>query len=75
MADTTNVLKLSFLTDIDEKMEINIPRADTGMTYLTVAQLMNALINCGIIQSTKGKPVQAIGATLVATGVVDIELA
>lgn len=60
-------IRLAFNTNIGEKLEINIPRANLNITQSQISDAMNKIINSGIVVSSKGRPRERLGARLITT--------
>ena len=68
MQTKTCVLALSFMSHINQKITINIPRAKDDMTATEIRNGMDGIIANGIIMyASKGRPVSIFGAELIET--------
>jgi hypothetical protein len=62
-----NVYALSFVSNSNEQIRINIPRADKTLSPSFVEQCMNNVIATGIVLTTNGRPIKIGGAELITT--------
>ncbi|MCL2421020.1 MAG: DUF2922 domain-containing protein [Defluviitaleaceae bacterium] len=65
--ETRHDFRLHFLSNQNETMTLNIPRANAAATGPQVSAAMLAIINSGVVQSTRGEPFSKKAADLVAT--------
>ena len=63
--DIRNDFRLSFASDRNEIMTLNIPRANSTATGAQVAAAMAAIIDSGVVLSNRGEPRDIHGAELV----------
>lgn len=68
------VYQLTFLTDLNEDVKINIPRANGSIPTLTVMDYMDELVLTDAIMTSSGKPVGNVGATLIKTSIEDLNI-
>jgi len=59
--------KLTFYSNLGEKVRLNIPRADGTLTEARVRATMEDMITDGIILTTNGTPTGIHSAALVST--------
>ena len=62
-----NVFILGFISNTNQKFNINIPRADSSLTAGLVRQVMDDIISIGIVLTGRGQPQRADGANLITT--------
>jgi len=74
MGDIANVVQLKFLSDTNENIQINVPRADASLAYPGVMDLMDAVIATDTVLTKNGKPAVSKGAVLVRTETTPIDL-
>ena len=65
--DERNVFILGFITNTNQKLNINIPRADSSLTASLIRQVMEDIINIGIVVTGRGQPERVDGANLITT--------
>lgn len=65
----TYVLQLSFVTNTNEEIRINIPYADPTLTTTIARGYMENLIDAAIVVTTQGMPVKSNSAVLIKTAV------
>ena len=65
--ETRHDFRLNFLSNRNELMTLNIPRADSTATGIQVSDAMLAIIDSGAVLSARGEPLFRHGAELVAT--------
>ena len=58
---------LTFNSDVDKIVRLNIPRADMSLTATRAQETMEAMITGGIIINNNGIPASIHGAELVTT--------
>jgi len=72
--NTSHDFRLSFTTDVNEIMVINVPRANSSRLPAQIADAMDAIINSGVVQSARGIPNARSLAELVVTTRSDINV-
>ena len=65
--ETRHDLRLNFLSNRNEVMTLNIPRAQSTVTGTQVSDAMLAIIDSGAILSARGEPLFRHSAELVTT--------
>ena len=73
--ETRYDFRLNFLTNQNESMTINIPHANSSATGPEVSAAMLAIVESGIVQSSRGEPLLRYSADLVRTERRDFNLA
>jgi len=64
-----NKFVLVFISDVEEKLQLTIARANTNLTGPQVADAMEAMIVNGSVVTKAGKPVLVDSANLVHTSI------
>jgi len=67
--------RLHFVSNQNEHMTLNIPRADNTATGAQVSDAMLAIIASGVVQTARGEPLFRHSAELVVTSRKDFNLA
>jgi len=65
--ETRYDFRLNFLSNRNEVMTLNIPRAASAATGTQIADAMTAIIDSGAVLSARGEPVSKYNADLVTT--------
>ena len=63
--ETRNDFRLRFMTNRNELMTLNIPRARASATAAQIATAMQNIVDSGVVQSVRGEPLLRYSAELV----------
>lgn len=69
-----STFRLTFLTELGERAEISIPRANVEVSDVEVITAMNEIISSGVVMTSSGKPIERLGARLVKTETTDFSI-
>ena len=72
--ETRHEFNLSFLTDRNSVVSVNIPRALSTATAAQISNAMLAMINSGAMVFSEGDPLSRHGALLITTERRDIDV-
>jgi hypothetical protein len=72
--ETRNDFRLNFVTNRNELMTLQIPRANPGATGAQVTDAMTAIIDSGVVQSARGEPLQRHSAERVTVETTDFNI-
>ncbi|GMA51149.1 hypothetical protein GCM10025857_25060 [Alicyclobacillus contaminans] len=64
---TKTTLQMTFMTDQDKKVRINIPGPKAGLDANAVGQVMDLIVSKGIFAFPQGKIVKKVDAVQVST--------
>ena len=69
-----NDFRLNFMTNLNEVMTLNIPRARTSATGAEVSAAMQGIIDSDVVQSARGEPLFRYNAALVTIDRKDFDI-